>query len=46
MRVSDKYIEKGNQIINVLKENMNREIKHYATKTFCENVPGLCRKRF
>ena len=42
MRVSDKYIEKGNQIINVLKENMNREIKHYATKTFCENVlPAL-----
>ena len=42
MRVSDKYIEKGNQIINVLKENMNREIKHYAIKTFCENIlPAL-----
>ena len=35
MRVSDKYIKKGNQIIDILKENMNREIKHYAIKTFC-----------
>lgn len=42
MRVSDKYTEKGNQIINVLKENMNREIKHYSIKMFCENVlPAL-----
>lgn len=42
MRVSDKYIEKGNQIIDILKENMNREIKHYAIKIFCENVlPAL-----
>ena len=38
MRVSDKYTEKGNQIINVLKENTNKEIRHYAIKTFCENV--------
>ena len=42
MRVSEKYINKGNQIIDTLKEDMNRKIKRYAIKTFCENIlPAL-----
>ena len=42
MRVSDKYIEKGNQIIDTLKEDMDRKIKRYSIKTFCENIlPAL-----
>lgn len=42
MRVSEKYINKGNRIIDTLKEDMDREIKRYTIKTFCENIlPAL-----
>lgn len=38
MRVSEKYIKKGNQIIGTLEEDVDRKIKRYAIKTFCENI--------
>ena len=41
MKLSEKYIQQGNHIIDILKKDTNKKIKQYAIESFCEDILPL-----